>query len=108
MHTDMNKNDDPDAPMTLAIGALGALAILIIVLGVQALYYSAEQSVIEKSVYSAVPEEYRQLRADQEETLHSYRWIDEANNVLGIPIDRAIALTAQELAREARAGAAKP
>jgi hypothetical protein len=36
-----------------------------------------------------------QLKADELSTLHSYGWIDKANGVARIPIDRAMELTLQ-------------
>jgi hypothetical protein len=40
-------------------------------------------------------DDLRRLRATEEETLHTYHWIDKNNGVVGLPIDRAMALVVE-------------
>jgi len=40
-------------------------------------------------------QDLRDLRAEEDETLGSYRWVDRNNGVVGIPIDEAMKLTLQ-------------
>ena len=89
--------DDPDAAMTVAIGVLGALMIFLLIVGLQILYYHTQDQELATLVYSREPEELSLLRAKQEEQLHSYRWIDQAKGVVGIPIERAMELVVNDI-----------
>ena len=105
-------NADPDTSATIVVGVVGAIVVFAIIVALQALFYNVEASETVSKVYSVAPEQYSRLRADQLETLNSYRWIDRKNGVVGIPIDRAMELVVQEArARESavrRASEGKP
>ncbi len=49
-----------------------------------------------------------QLKAEQRAQLHSYGWIDKANGVVHIPIERAMALTLQRGLPARAGGSAAP
>jgi len=93
---------DPDTPVTLVVGAVGVILLVICVVLLQAYFYAAERREAQRKVVAVVPEELAQTRADQLGVLNSYRWIDEKAGVVGIPIERAMALVAAERAGQAR------
>lgn len=96
-HRPRMRGDDPSAAPTIAFGILGAVLVLVIIIAVQALYYSEQKREdIRKSVAPA-PEELTRLRAEQLEQIHSYRWVDQTKGIVAIPIERAMELTAREL-----------
>jgi hypothetical protein len=89
-------SSDPDTSATIVVGVVGAIVVFAIIVALQALFYRTETRETVSKVYSVVPEQYSRLRAEQLETLNSYRWIDKKNGVVGIPIDRAMELVVQE------------
>ncbi|MCX7016654.1 MAG: hypothetical protein NTW86_29540 [Candidatus Sumerlaeota bacterium] len=98
--------DDPDAAVTVAIGVIGALMIFLLIVALQILYYHTQDQELAALVYSRKPEELSLLRAKQEELLHSYRWIDQAKDVAGIPIERAMELALNDIHTSATLAAA--
>jgi hypothetical protein len=93
---------DPNAPVTLAVGAVGAILLVICVVLLQAYFYSAEKEEAARKVVAVVPEELAQARAEQLGVLNSYRWIDEKAGIVGIPVARAMELVVAERAAPAR------
>src|SRR3990172_9852623 len=91
------KYSDPSAYGTIVVGFVGAILTVAIIIGLQALFYSVEQEENVEKVYSQSAEELAHLRAEQLELLNSYRWIDREKGVVGIPIDRAMEMTVQEI-----------
>lgn len=48
------------------------------------------------------PAEMRAFEAEQKKTLHSYGWVDREAGIVRIPIERAMALTAESLMSQDR------
>ena len=92
----MHESGDPNVPATVVVGVVGAILLFVLVVLLQAVFYSAERAENQAKVVAPVSEELASLRASQLEVLHSYRWIDQANGVVGIPIERAMELVAWE------------
>jgi len=93
---------DPDAAVTAVVGIVGAVLLIVVVLGLQAFFYGAERREAERKNVAPGFEELVALRADQQEQLNSYRWIDEPGGVVGLPIERAMELV---VARQRGGGA---
>ena len=98
-------HEDPRASSTWLIGFIGAVLVVVTMLGVTALYYnvktSQEKEVVEGEPYIDVKE----TRARQEGLITRHpRWVevdDGAGGIrreLAIPIDRAMQLIADEYA----------
>ena len=100
------ETSDPNAPVTLAVAIAGAILLVVIVVLLEAYFFHAESEENRRKVVAVVPEELAQARADQIGLLHSYRWIDEKQGVVGIPIERAMELIAAEQAPVAAAAPA--
>lgn len=92
---------DPRSAMTLVIGAVGVVLLAVLVILLQALFYRTAEAERWRKVVSQPPQELRQLQAGQLDRINSYRWIDEPNGVVAVPIDRAMELVLEE----ARSGA---
>ena len=88
---------DPASPPTILAGAIFLASLVLIVVGLEAMYYHAENAEWDRKVLNEQPEELRKVRADQTEHLTSYRWVDAPNHVVAIPIDRAIELEVRDL-----------
>jgi len=105
---------DPKASTTLVAAVVGALIVLVLSIAVQAYFYNAEEAEHARKVISAVPQDLARLRAEQQEQLATYRWVDQRSGLVQIPIDRAMELTVRDqgalpaLPAAARQAAAAP
>jgi hypothetical protein len=97
------KRDDPHAALTFIVGAVGTILLIVVVVLLEIFYYRARSQEEYRKVTLQAPEELTRLRAQQEAELAGYAWVDEANAVLRIPIDRAMELVVLE--QDARRGA---
>ena len=62
----------------------------------QVLFHRTSEAERWRKVVSQQPEQLRQVRTEQLDRLNSYRWVDEQNGVVTIPIERAMELVVQE------------
>ena len=92
----MVRYEDPNVPLSAVIGLVGAVLLFVIIVGLQALFYSMEQREMAKKVYSQPYQALQQLDADQLERLNSYGWVNQSKGVVHIPIDRAMEMVARE------------
>ena len=88
--------DDPNVAASAVVGIISAILLFVIIVVLQAYFYSAEQGELERKVYSQPYQALQQLDANQLELLNSYGWISEAEGTVHIPIDRAMDLIAEE------------
>jgi len=106
METDTKPSvqDDPSTAPTVVIGIAGAVLLLLMVIVLETLFYAAQKREDYRKLVAPPVEELSRLRAEQQERLNAYRWVDQAKGVVAIPIDRAMDLEARGLnaAREAR------
>lgn len=98
-------HDDPLAGPTYIVGLLGAVLLVVIVMGVTALFFNADDQEIVKKVVISDPAELDALRAQQQALLHAsphwenYTENDKPVKALIIPISQAMELTAKEYAQ---------
>jgi len=98
-HFEHNPGDheDPMVGPTWLVSMLGVVLLLVIVLGLYAVYYNAQSVEDETKVIVRDPQELENLRAAQEARLrvpHQVRSEEEVATV--IPIDHAMELIVQE------------
>ena len=93
--------DDPNVTTSAIVGIVGAVVLFVTIVLLQALFFRMQEGELDRKVYSQQFEELRSIDAAQVEILNSYGWVDQANGVARIPIDRAMDLVAQESARRA-------
>jgi hypothetical protein len=92
--------EDLNVPLIAAVGIVSTITVLALIMLLVGLFYSTERNV-EESKYSATGEtSYDELRKEQVTKLGSYGWVDVDAGVVSVPIDRAMQLTAVELARD--------
>ena len=87
---------DPKSSSTLVVGGVGVILLAVVIILLQVLFYRTSEAERWRKVISQQPEELRRVQAEQLDQLNSYRWIDEQNGVVSIPIDRAMELVIQE------------
>ena len=88
--------DDPNVAASAVVGIISAILLFVIIVVLQAYFYSAEQSELERKVYTQPYEALQKLDANQLELLNSYGWVSEGDGVVHVPIDRAMELVAAE------------
>jgi hypothetical protein len=87
---------DPDALTTTTVGIVGMILVAVAVVFLQGLYERANRSELQRKVIDVVPEELRNLRAQQLTRLNATGWVDRKNGYVAIPIERAMALLAAD------------
>lgn len=89
------RTDDPRIAATIVVGVVGALLVVLSVLGLETLYYrTADAAAMARE--AGRPNEYLELRAAEERLLSGYRWVDRAHGVVAIPVERAMELVERE------------
>jgi hypothetical protein len=91
----MQRPSDPNAPLTVLIGVVGAVLLFVVIVLLQAFFYHQERAEVERKVVAVGAEDLSQLRARQRDQLSSYRWVDAKAGVVAIPIERAMELVVQ-------------
>jgi hypothetical protein len=94
--TAMVGNPDPSTSRTVLVGFIGTIILFVVIVALQALFYTEEKREFERKVLNQVPEELASLRAKQVENLNAYRWVEKASGVVAIPIDRAMQIIVSE------------
>ena len=93
---------DRSEPNVQFIAIFGAGTLVLLVVTVVALQYYYDR-VLEEQVFVKVREPVAQtlvdLRAREDEELHSYRYLDREKGTVRLPIERAMELLANEAAQ---------
>jgi hypothetical protein len=86
-----------NTPIIALVGFLSTALVFALVVFVEVLYYQAQsQQVVQKDLGER-PVELTKLVEGQQAELAQYRWVDEKNKVVAIPITRAMELTLRDL-----------
>jgi hypothetical protein len=98
----MNENptekryDDPNPFPTFALVVIGAILVTLMIVGLQAVYYRAQNAEDLRKIVAEAPEELQLLRLEQLDQLNGYRWVS-GDTVAAIPIEIAMEKTAGRL-----------
>ncbi len=80
-------------PATLAVvGVVGALVTAVIIVGLQVWYLGMVELELRERDLARPPQEIIDLTAEQQAHLSEYRWVDEEERIVRLPIERAMAL----------------
>jgi len=90
------KSADPRGGLTFVVGAVGVILVLVVVLCLDALHHRLAESEVTRKEQGADTVELNRLRAEHAEQLEGYRWVDEQDRVVAIPIEQAMELVAQD------------
>lgn len=80
---------DPRTGQAVVVGIVGTLILILIVVGLQALFYHVEDDLYSQ-IYAEPQLDVKMVKAQQLELLASYGWVDREKGVVRIPIDRAM------------------
>lgn len=95
--TDFLEDDgDPDSRSTLYVGVVGAVLLLVTIVGITAIFNRVVAEERYEKEILVRPAERLLYEADQAGKLTDYGWADRENGVVQIPIERAMELVARE------------
>lgn len=80
-----------NVPLVLTIGVVAGLLLIVGIIGVQG-WYQSEVNDVFADKYAAYDQDNSlvDLKAAQTENISRYHWVDQAHNVVAIPIDQAM------------------
>jgi hypothetical protein len=88
--------EDIHTPLVFTIGTVFVILLFALILLLQAYFHRAQRQEYQTKVVIPRIEALDSSLAEQEQDLHSYRWIDRQSGVVGIPIARAVELVVAE------------
>lgn len=89
--------DGLDTPALATSGLVAAIGTFALIVALQVMYLRFEDAQKQRNQASNSQASATSLLAEQRSKINRYGWIDRKNDVVAIPIDRAIELTAKEL-----------
>ncbi|MHC4991484.1 MAG: hypothetical protein ACYTGC_10925 [Planctomycetota bacterium] len=90
------EESDPRSGTTLLVGVVGVALLVVVVLLLEVLFKRTAESEFRRRVVDEPSAELSELQAEQIERLQGYRWVDEQEGVVTIPIERAMELVVEE------------
>ncbi len=102
------EREELNTPVIVTIGIVAAVLIFVAIVLLQAGFAKLQRDEWQRKVVAPKPEELAAARADQEQQLSGYRWVDRERGVVAIPIERAMELVARELPSRGAAPAPAP
>ena len=92
----MEQNDGLYAPGIVVAGVVSEVGTFVAIVALQALYLSMSAAQQREAAQNTINTS-ESLIAEQQARLNQYGWIDREQDVVAIPIEEAIKLTAAEL-----------
>ncbi|MEX0326613.1 MAG: hypothetical protein AB3N33_11060 [Puniceicoccaceae bacterium] len=93
--------DKEPSDSTVLISALGWIGVCLVFLLVVAVAYLPNRAVPQEEKDAAIRYQIRnEVRGEQTRLVNSYEWINQAEGVVRIPVERAVELTVEELRKE--------
>ena len=88
-------------PVSTLLGSLAALVAgaALLALLVPTWYRTQESALRAERGWASTPAETKQVKSSQAERLAHYAWIDKQKGVVALPIERAMELAREELAK---------
>jgi hypothetical protein len=93
----MAQRDEINTPLIVLVGFLATVLTFAIVVLLMVVYYHAAESQEYAKVISQPWVEVGDLVAKQQAKLGEYRWVDQKQKIVAIPIDRAMQLVVNDL-----------
>jgi hypothetical protein len=96
----MSDFNDLSTPKIAVVGFISATLVFALIVLLQAMFYwtEAEQRIVKDVDQPYV--EFATLTADQQAKLASYHWVDQQQNIVAIPIKRAMELVMNDLSKQ--------
>ena len=87
--------EDIDSQLILTVGAVSGNLFFVLAIGMQAWFMYEEQGEINAKYSAATHNPMADLKNEQTERIHNYRWANQNKTVAAIPIDQAMQLLIQ-------------
>ena len=100
----MRPQDEIQATPIVLVGVISAILLFAIIAGLSALFLHLERKEAYSKWSPLDPEALRRNRSRQMEALAAYEYLDQANGIVRIPIERAMELVTEERAGESKSG----
>ena len=99
-HMDMN------LPLIGTVAVAGGMLVFVIIVCTHAWFLHVLAKTKQAATYNQVNHEVQDLRQKQRDSLNQYRWVDNNQTIVAIPLERAMELTIEDYrkAREANGG----
>jgi hypothetical protein len=81
-------------------GIAGTAILVVLIILVRGLFVNALQQENYTKVLQQKPEELQQVREQAQNHLHTYAWIDQAQGIVSLPIEDALALAVAQLSAD--------
>lgn len=108
-HDDLVMEDDrPKNGIIVTTIVVTAAAVVLSVLGIREVYYSAFGAEAQAKIYGLPNAELREVRAEEKAKLNRYQWVSKKDGVVRIPLDRAVSLTLADYKEKAKQAAMAP
>ena len=101
LETAMTTQSDLNTPLIAVIGLLGAILVFAIIVLLIVVFYRVETRQ-QAELSRQPPTEISNLMAEQQAKLVQYRWVNQQQRIVSIPIHRAMDLVVAELGRDAQ------
>ena len=98
----MTTQNDLNTSVIAVVGLLGAILVFAIIVLLMVVFYRFEARQ-QAELYRQPPAEVSNLVAEQQAKLARYRWVNEEEKIVAIPISRAMDLVVAELSQETEA-----
>lgn len=79
-----------NVPLILTIGIVSGIMLLVIIIGTEAWFQSEEQAEFAAKAVEFPHQSLIELQNNERANINSYHWVDKKNNVVAIPIGRAM------------------
>ena len=89
---------EPNVRLIALVGGVTLVLLVAIVLGLEYYFDRALEQQVYVKVLAPESQALRDLRAREDEELHSYRYLDREKGTVRLPIERAMELMASEAA----------
>ncbi len=99
----MNKHHHDKEPSdnTVLVSALGWIGVFLVFVLVVAVAYLPNRAVSQEDLNVAERMTIRNtVRNEQEQLVNNYQWVNEAEGIVRLPVERAMELTVEELQAE--------
>jgi len=94
----MAGHEDVKTSAVALVGFLGAVVLFALIILLQVVYYWAAERQVQRKEIDAPESELREAVAAQQAKLVGYRWVDQKQGIVAIPIQRAMDLVVRDLA----------
>jgi len=92
--------DGLNTPALVTAGFVAAIGTFVLIVGLQVLYLNYDAAQTKAALSRPENTSSASLLAEQRSKINRYGWLDRQNDIVAVPIDLAIQITARELSAD--------